>query len=275
MRYDAQLDQEEKITQENKDFYELILNIDGMSNEEKINIYNKYKDQNINVVFYDDVRRLKDIAYTKMNKDIIKLEDHPQYLDIKMSQKAGVSIYDLREKQYYSLVRTLRSPFDERTHIQRSSYSLISNLNNVVFDNDAFIYGYDNFDNQNVLHVFEGDSFSADFFEKINDAGSSNINRIMNAEEIANGNYSYSEIQIVNPKLDDRFYQALKPSYLVVKDQIDSRHIDEAKRLNIPIVLIKSVTLLQSVENAKSPWATTQEKYVWNYTTECEEKRKR
>jgi len=63
LRYNKLLNDNEKVLDENKiKFYETIANIDNISCDDKILMYKKLKDRNINLHFYDDLRRLKDIC---------------------------------------------------------------------------------------------------------------------------------------------------------------------------------------------------------------------
>ena len=86
--------------------------------------------------------------------------------------------------------------------------------------------------------MFEKDSYSSS--GRINDRtlNCKYVNRIMIPSQISDSP-GYSEIQIVNKKsqIGDE-YDVLRPSYLVVFDTIEDKHIMEAKRLQIPIVRI-------------------------------------
>ena len=89
-----------------------------------------------------------------------------------------------------------------------------------------------------IMHVFENDIASLGNFNT-NSFTTSFVNRIMMPEEIS---YSkgYSEIQMVNKRMDSELknFYTRRPNYLVVFDTIEERHLQEAKRLNIPIVVI-------------------------------------
>ena len=49
------------ISLEHLNFYKIILNIDSLSNEEKINLYNNFKDKNITSMLYDDLKETRGI----------------------------------------------------------------------------------------------------------------------------------------------------------------------------------------------------------------------
>lgn len=240
LRYNESLSLEEKVLDETKvNFYKMILDIDKLDSEEKIKLYNHYKDSNLNMVFYEDLRSLKDLSYEKIKRNIINPIDYPEYLEKNITSEYGVEVYDLRNKEYTMLVRR-QAQYREKSTYLRNCYSLISNENNKVFGGDdsgyGFLYGYTTFDNDKILHILESDSYSASVKEK----SSRYVNRIMSSREIINSNNSYSEIQIVNKKNEnfDNNYDVLTPSYLVVFDEVTRGVINEAKRLNIPIVII-------------------------------------
>ena len=97
LRYNSKLDAEDKVLDNDKiDFYQMILNFDKISCEDKINLFNKLYDKNISVSFYDDLRKLKDISYDMIKKDLIdlsKCDDKLVSNDID-----DVKVYDLRDK---------------------------------------------------------------------------------------------------------------------------------------------------------------------------------
>ena len=244
LRYNAELEDRDKVLDKEKtDFYNMILNFDKISNVDKISLYNRYKKSNFSLMFYEDLRRVKDKAYDKINDKLINPSLHPEYIDKDNTDKYGVEVYDLRDKEYTMLVRT-QGNFREVDHYRRGCYSIISNENTQVFgefDNTSFLYGYNSFDNDKVLHMFESDSYSSNF----KDEGSRFVNRIMTSDELVKSNSGYSEVQLVNLKSDKGKYkwEAKKPDFIVVFNAIGDRHIKESKRLGIPIVVISKKKL--------------------------------
>ena len=128
---------------------------------------------------------------------------------------------------------------------RRNCYSIIGNENTSSYGNggSGFInYGYNSFENDRVMHVLEQDSFSTD----TTDGQSSDfVNRIMTSDEIVRASNWYSEIDLVNIKNKNGMYDAKKPDYLVYYENSNNieEYVEEAKRLNIPIVIIKDTEL--------------------------------
>ncbi len=244
LRYNEGLDNNDRVLDEEKmAFYRMILNFDKVSNVDKINLYNRYNKSNFSLMFYEDLRMVKDNAYDSMKDKLINPSLHPEYLDKDNTTKYGIDVYDLRDKEYTMLVRT-QAEFREVDHYKRGCYSIISDENTQVFgerDNTSFLYGYNSFDNDTVLHMFESDSYSSNF----KDDGSRYVNRIMTSDELVKSNSGYSEVQLINLKSDEGKYRwnAKKPDFIVVFEYIRDRHIEESKRLGIPIVVISKKIL--------------------------------
>ena len=215
--------------------YKKILNIDNISIAEKINIYNIYKDKQLNKMFYMQLRKIRDLSYKKIFDNLT---------DIKTFPKIGndVEIYDLRLKNYTLLVRC-SNKIDFQSKERNNPYSLISDENNTVYndeknnkDNYSYIYGYSNIPIEHIMHVFEKDSNSINVYDDSLSASSACANRITTKDNLIREN-GYNEINIINIKKDD-YYETKKPDYIVAKDFISEYEIEESKRLKIPIVLI-------------------------------------
>lgn len=244
LRYNNLLDECDKIFDSDQiDFYMMILNFDKISNFDKIELYYKLKNINYNLIFYEDLRRVKDIAYNRIKNNLMNPSLHHEYIDKESTEKYGVTVYDLKDREYTLLVRT-QAEFKDEGRYRRSCYSIVSSDNTQVFgENDmySFLYGYNSFENDMVLHMFESDSYSLNF----RDEPSRYVNRIMSSEQLVKASSGYSEVQLVNPKSDKGKYKwtAKKPDFIVVFEIIRDMHIKESRRLGIPIVVIRNKKL--------------------------------
>lgn len=244
LRYNNGLALDEKVLDNEKVyFYNYVINFDSLSNINKMAFYNSFKDKNASLMFYQDLRRVKDYAYDKIKKELfnVNMVDNKTF-------SGDVTIYDARDINYNMLVRT-QAQYRDTSHYPRNCYSIISNENTSVFgesDYNSFLYGYNGFDNDMVLHMFESDSFSSGF----RDTSSRFVNRIMNTRELVQASYSYSEIQLVNKKNEGKKHNYIvqKPDFIVVFDNVRNMHIEEAKRLGIPIVIIKKKKLESKID---------------------------
>ncbi|MBR2708584.1 MAG: hypothetical protein IKE90_04045 [Bacilli bacterium] len=247
LRYNEKLkDNEKVIDSDKKEFYKTILNIDNISCEEKIDLFKKLKNKKISFMYYYDLRKLKDLSYDLIKRDLFDVSNikNKDNLSIELTKKYGVSIYDMRDEEYTMLIRC-QGKYRDSDIFRRNCYSIIGNENTSSYGNggSGFInYGYNSFENDRVMHVLEQDSFSTD----TTDGQSSDfVNRIMTSDEIVRASNWYSEIDLVNIKNKNGMYDAKKPDYLVYYENSNNieEYVEEAKRLNIPIVIIKDTEL--------------------------------
>lgn len=217
-------------------FYLDILNIDTMKNQDKIKMYYAWKEKRVDLQFYRDLRLSKNLAYQDMKENLFQPAEKQGLYQEKQSHASGVPIYELNGEEFYMLVRCQKEVSDT-AHVRRHCYTLISGYHMEVFDEKKFIYGYTDIDIQDILHVFERDAYSSS--GKVHSSTALRyVNRIMMPWQISDSP-RYSEIQIVNKAIPDSdLFTKKKPSYLVVFDKIREENITEAKRLDIPIVLI-------------------------------------
>ena len=214
---------------------EIIELINYSNSENTIHIFNRLKYGNIHELYYDAIRETKENVNSKIKESIETTnKGNPVEID-------DVNVYDLRNKPFYMLVRVIGSPFREETSNESDCYSLISNENTTMIseNNDCFIYGYENFDPKRILHIFEGDAYSG----RIGNQTTKFVNRLMTPKDIVTKDSSFSEIQYKNEKVSEYQYKSLKPSYIVALNNINERSIKDSKRLNIPIILIKTKSL--------------------------------
>lgn len=241
LRYNEYLNEEEKILSKSMiEIYNMILNIDKYPNNLKIEIFNILKSTDINTMFYNDLRNAKDLAYNKIKDKLINPTIHTEYISREETEKHSTTVYDLRDKEFYMLVRVMSNKYNSSIYRQRySSYSIISNNNTEVFhdgNEELVIYGYNNFDIDTIKHMYESDSYtsgySTDQYEM-----TSYTNRILSIKELVDSP-GYNEILIKNKYIEDNYYHSMKPDFIVVIDTINEKSIRMSKELNIPIVII-------------------------------------
>ena len=223
------------------EMYKKISDIDNLSGNEILEMYNECKDKNLMGKLYEDMNTLKKDSYKKISECVFKVKDDVKEFSPVETDKNDVETYKFKGDPFYMVVRTLENGYRERTNNAHSSYSLISDENLNVFNDTGFLYGYDNIDPNSIENVFESDSYTVNSNEEI----TNRPNRIMTPEEIVKSDSSYSEINIKNKinenydgKTDLNKYKEMKPSYIVAMQEITEEQIEESKRLNIPIVVI-------------------------------------
>lgn len=272
-RFNNKLSSENRILDDDKImFYKMILDIDNVSCEKKIELFENLRNRNINFVFYDDLRKLKDVSYELIKKDLIDLSTSGDLIDLSSSQKYGTTVYDLRDSKYTMLVRA-QYFYRDKSGNRRNCYSIISDENSETYENGGgILYGYNSFDNDRVIHVLEQDAFSSD--ATFGDEVSRYVNRIMTSRELVNGSHWYSEIEIVNLQNPDGKFDVKRPDFIVAYEEIRDDLVNESKRLGIPIVVIRKkkirrddiIDIEDEIENSK---------YVRDSSDEKEMKKRR
>lgn len=203
--------------------YKNVFKWDDLSMIDKLNIYNTYKNSNLNTKFYEDINKCRIHSYNRI-KDELYI---PNVKNDQLSKKYGVDIYYLDGENFNMVIRELYNRYNEKSFLKRECFSLINNDNTSTI-NSEYHYGYYNFDNKKIISVSEQDAFSIDTLDEKNNK---RINRIMTSDELA----SYSGINEIQIKKGDT---ALYPDYVVAFNKISLDEVEEASRLNIPIVLI-------------------------------------
>ena len=242
LKYNDYLSENKKVLDGDKsDFYSIIKNLDNISNDKKIEMYENLKEKNVMASFYNDISKLREISYQEISDSLFKTENNIDSFSIEESEKNNVEVYDLSKKSYYLLVRVLSREYHEGTNSSQSSYSLISDKNLSVFENatNSLIYVYDKIDPKRIINVYQGDSYTVDDKNNL----TNRVNRIATPKEIVESNSSFSEINIANEKnkdyngTDENYkYKEMKPTGILSIGKITKRQIDECKRLNIPLL---------------------------------------
>ena len=242
LKYNDYLSENKKVLDGDKsDFYSIIKNLDNISNDKKIEMYENLKEKNVMASFYNDISKLREISYQEISDSLFKTENNIDSFSIEESEEINVEVYDLSKKSYYLLVRVLSREYHEGTNSSQSSYSLISDKNLSVFENatNSLIYVYDKIDPKRIINVYQGDSYTVDDKNNL----TNRVNRIATPKEIVESNSSFSEINIANEKnkdyngTDENYkYKEMKPTGVLCIGKITKRQVDECKRLNIPLL---------------------------------------
>ena len=212
-------------------FYWQVLSLFKMEKEDIINFYFQYQDQDIQSMFYDDIRNLKNLSYQKLNT-IISSNYYQNLKNVKLSMVYQTDIYELNGEPFTFLVSCLSNVQENITDYRRNCYSIISNQNMSVFIENNIIFGYQNILIDHIMHIFENDACSNSFV-----GGTPYINRIRDLNFLLK-NQKMNEIQIKNQELENNKYQRQKPSFIVCFDNIDEKSLEASKKLQIPIVII-------------------------------------
>lgn len=260
------------ISKEHFQFYQYILDIDNMSIENKLKLYNTFKDMNVNLLFYEDIKKMKLDSYQHINEDIIKLDDIKSKKNKILSFKYHTDVIDLRGSKFKMLVRVMSGFYSTNCNNQ-DCYSLIGDENTNVVDGNI-VYGYDNVDPEKIVNVYESDSFSSSNISNISSC-TPYVNRIMTSDEIITNDYCHSEINVMNSEISFGKYEVLKPSYIVCFDEVDEASIRESKNTSLPIVLVKHNHMNIDNSNIKRSFLNKDYKYIYESISSRENNRRK
>ena len=215
------------------EFYKELLLIYKSDSTKIINFFNKYKDKFEYSYFYDDIRLLKNDSYLHLKDSCLKIDDITNLQNIKLSNKYNLDIYELNGEKFNMLVSCTNKIPNGYIEAPRNCYTYIGENNMQVIYKNSLIYGYLDFNIDNIMHVYEDDAYSLDLEKNT----TSYVNRIRNKDELLNTNYR-SEIQIKNAKINNNLYKQLLPAYIICFNEINEKSIEAARELEIPIIII-------------------------------------
>lgn len=223
------------LTEEEIKIYQQIINFNEMNATQMLKFYYQYKDNDLKTLFYDNMRKVKNVSYQRIKDACLKIDYMADLKNQEESKKYGVDIYELKGENFVALISCQPPKIGEYAHRIRKCYSLISQDNLNVFNEHATIYGFSNFPIENIIHVFELDEGSSDTLDKEN---LEFVNRIRTPEEILSSNVM-NEIQIANNYDDENnHFFRIKPDYIVCFDNPNLYTIMRAKEEKLPIVVI-------------------------------------
>ena len=215
-----------KFIPHNIDIYNKLLSFNELSINDIISFFNKYKNDDLATIFYNDFRKCRNIAYEEINNGITKFDKNSKLYKKDISSDIGVDTYELNGENFYLYIHSSRSGFWKNNQ-NTICLSLISHDNINTIDNDEIIFGFSKLKIDKIMHMYHSDAFSA------REQGTHKVHDIETKENLIKKTISYNEILY---KEEDGF----KPDYIVCFDTIDDNAINIARELNIPIVLINS-----------------------------------
>lgn len=227
-----------KFAIKNLDFYLKIMNFYNLSNEERIQLFNKYKHIDLAPSFYENYRQARDFAYENINDNLLKLDKDQKCYDLKSSKKYGTDIYYLDGEDFYLMIHSSSSgkwfnynKGSNMHYVHETIFlSLISHDNiNCFNSHNDIIFGFNKLKVENIMHVSNTDSFSSHKY------GTNKIQKIKNAKELMDETVGYNEILYSEHNLDN-----FKPDFIISFDNITQEQLEVSLDMNIPIVVINS-----------------------------------
>ena len=243
------------LDEKQKKIYADILELDTMNIKEKQELLIKLKNINMIEKFYDSYKLGRERMVKLFNDSILNKDNIIKYKNEELSEKYNVNIYVLDGQQFKILVKS--TEINKNDILNKSnlfypcdgaSFSIDGSNKLKTFSNPKIYYNlaYNNIPKEQLVHVFEVDSFSK-YKRNINNIpldsnGTDRINRLYTPDQLTDISSAYDEIIIAQPNMkNDEFNKKLeKPETFAIYcyDEICENDIYSAKETGLDIILV-------------------------------------
>ena len=246
------------LSEDDKKIYSDIVSLDEVSVFDKKKILDNLKNKNMAHKFYDDFRLARSKMVELFNSSILNSDNIYRYENKELSNKYGVPVYEMNGNEFYVLVKAIEkrkdsilNPNDLYAYCDGSSFSIDggNKLSTFLDTNMYYNLAYNRIPDNQLVHVFEVDSFSNYYRNKNNNLpydrnGTDRINRLFTPKEIVDVSSSYNELIISQPnRMNDEFNSKLKqpvPFAIYCYDDISDHDILSSKATGLGIILVNT-----------------------------------
>lgn len=237
--------------------YNKLYNYYNLTMEERIELFNYLiNKEEIICKFYEDFRTCLNHAYQDIKNSCYKIDENKlNYID-------NIPIYNLEGEKFKMVINHTNISRDKQDsnifwHEEKNyvSMSLIgdSYLKTFRDPNDYVILGFNDFNIDNIMHLYKSDSYSQKEF------GSNRVPTVENSDNLLKITEGYNEILMKESR-------KLKPSYVVCYDTIKQGDILTSRHFgNIPLIVIntkKYNTNITQITPEKDTYITPVEAYI-------------
>ncbi len=226
-------------------FYRDCYDISKLSFKEKVQFFkDNYLKKDIQSMFYDDMRIVKNHSYQNLVNSVLKIDEASRIYNEELSKEYEIPIYYLNGEKFNALVRHIsenngRSKEEYEKYVNSNkerdyySFSYISNrnVNAISTSGTGYILLYSNINPDYITHVYHDDA-SSSYLVKEKPFITDKFNEIHTPESLVTDTMYYNEIVIKKEE------GGIIPSALVCYDEINDKQIVFAKEHHLPIVLI-------------------------------------
>ena len=246
------------LSEDDKKIYSDIVSLDDISVFDKKKILDNLKNKNMAHKFYDDFRLARSKMVELFNSSILNSDNIYRYENKELSNKYGVPVYEMNGNEFYVLVKAIEkrkdsilNPNDLYAYRDGSSFSIDggNKLSTFLDTNMYYNLAYNRIPDNQLVHVFEVDSFSNYYRNKNNNLpydrnGTDRINRLFTPKEIVDVSSSYNELIISQPnRMNDEFNSKLEqpvPFAIYCYDDISDHDILSSKATGLGIILVNT-----------------------------------
>lgn len=246
------------LSEDDKKIYSDIVSLDDISVFDKKKILDNLKNKNMAHKFYDDFRLARSKMVELFNSSILNSDNIYRYENKELSNKYGVPVYEMNGNEFFVLVKAIEkrkdsilNPNDLYAYCDGSSFSIDggNKLSTFLDTNMYYNLAYNRIPDNQLVHVFEVDSFSNYYRNKNNNLpydrnGTDRINRLFTPKEIVDVSSSYNELIISQPnQMNDEFNSKLEqpvPFAIYCYDDISDHDILSSKATGLGIILVNT-----------------------------------
>ena len=246
------------LSEDDKKIYSDIASLDDISVFDKKKILDNLKNKNMAHKFYDDFRLARSKMVELFNSSILNSDNIYRYENKELSNKYGVPVYEMNGNEFFVLVKAIEkrkdsilNPNDLYAYCDGSSFSIDggNKLSTFLDTNMYYNLAYNRIPDNQLVHVFEVDSFSNYYRNKNNNLpydrnGTDRINRLFTPKEIVDVSSSYNELIISQPnRMNDEFNSKLEqpvPFAIYCYDDISDHDILSSKATGLGIILVNT-----------------------------------
>ena len=228
------------------EIYQRISEIDLLTVEEKLELFNELKKFNMIEIFYDDMAMARYIVGEAIKDYSLTSETIKEYRDLELSKKYGVDVYNMKDNYFFGIVKSGRQKSNRLP--QGHSYSLIGNNCLATFgypeDSTTFLYDADDVNPNQIIHVFPFDSFTKYNPFEYSEKPTTRVNTLFMPDELTKASQAYNEILLLERGdrevgIEDSIPK-LRKIALYCLNEIKEKDVEVAKENDVGIILIDS-----------------------------------
>ena len=251
--------------------YQQIVNIDKLSDQEKIELHSMLKKYNMMEVFYDDMTFTRNKVRETLKDYAMVKEELETYKDDEKSDEYGVDVYSIEDNPFFALVKSgVRMEDNLPTG---HSYSLVGNGCIAVFgnlnDSNTFVYDASDLNPEQVVHIYPTDSYTMYKPFEFSEDVTRRIEQLIMPDEMLYESKLYNELLILEQgkkqsDIDSRIPK-LKKIALYCVDEITSKDVEIAKIHGVGIMLVNSKKYNKGIELPQSVYRHLGRNDYYNY----------
>lgn len=218
-----------------------------LSFKDKIEFFkNNYSKKDIESMFYDDMRIVKNHSYQNLVNSLLKIDKNSNLYNDSLSSKYNYPIYYLNGEKFNAMIRWImpnngrsKEEYDKYVNSKKEkdyySFSYISdrNIGSIGKNGNGFTLLYSDINPEYITHVYHDDAGSS-YLLKEKHFITDKFNEIHTPSSLIMDTKYYNEIVIKKEK------DGIKPSALVCFNEINTHEYAFAKEYKLPILLINS-----------------------------------